>query len=216
MAYIGNSCIYIGSAEWGIGSEDGETPPVAVVNPSELLAVINSPVRLDASGSYVDDPDVLYYDWQFESKPIGSAALLNPVGAEVSFIPDISGAYLISLVVRGAKSGCSDPLIITVNCIQVQEAWTKKHAVDYSWIWQLLPDFWNLVPANDRAKIENFWNGLGQAVSSDLLKLYNIDGNKLRYRIIGQAQMGEAGAFQGQLVLGFDQDGKLTGDFTVM
>lgn len=44
----------------------------------------------------------------------------------------------------------------------------------------------------------------------------NIDGNKLRYRIIGQAQMGEAGAFQGQLVLGFDQDGKLTGDFTVM
>ena len=178
MAYIGNSCIYIGSAEWGIGAEDGETIPVAVVNPSELLAVINSPVRLDASGSYVDDPDVLYYDWEFVSKPIGSIAVLSAVDAEVSFIPDISGAYLVSLVVRGAKSGCSDPLIVTVNCVQVQEAWTKKHAADYSWIWQLLPDFWNLVPANDRAKVENFWNGLGQAVSSDLLKLYNTDGNK--------------------------------------
>jgi hypothetical protein len=43
-----------------------------------------------------------------------------------------------------------------------------------------------------------------------------IDGNNLRYRFIGEAQMGDAGSFQGQLLLGYDQDGRLTGDFTAM
>jgi K(+)-stimulated pyrophosphate-energized sodium pump len=43
-----------------------------------------------------------------------------------------------------------------------------------------------------------------------------IDGNNLRYRFIGQVQMGDAGSFQGQLLLGYDQDGRLTGDFTAM
>jgi hypothetical protein len=178
MAYIGNSCIYVGSNEWGIGSEDGEEVPVAVVSPSELSVAINEVVRLDASGSYSDDPDILYYQWEILQKPLGSTITLIQDGAEVSFIADVSGSYLISLVVRGAKTGCSDPLIVTINASQTQAAWSQKHYVDYSWIWQLLPDFWNLVPGNDRAKVENFWNGLGQIASSDLLKLYNIDGNK--------------------------------------
>jgi hypothetical protein len=43
-----------------------------------------------------------------------------------------------------------------------------------------------------------------------------IDGNNLRYRFIGEAFMGDAGSFQGQLVLGYDQDGRLTGDLTAM
>jgi hypothetical protein len=180
MAYIGNSCIYIGSTEWGIGSDatDGETVPVAVVNPTELFVAVNAPVRLDASGSYTDDVDILYYEWVFVTKPENSTAELVVSGAEVLFVPDAVGAYVISLVVRGAKSGCSDPLLISVNATADLQAWSKKFSTDYSWIWQLLPDFWNLVPARDRAKIENFWNGLGQVVSSDVLKLYNVDGNK--------------------------------------
>ena len=43
-----------------------------------------------------------------------------------------------------------------------------------------------------------------------------IDGNNLRYRFIGEAFMGDAGSFQGQLVLGYDQDGRLTGELTAM
>jgi hypothetical protein len=178
MAYIGNSCIYIGSSEWRIGSEEGNEIPVAVVTPSELLVAINSPVTLDASGSYADDPDILYYEWELTLKPLNSSAVLTIDGAQASFLPDVAGAYLVTLVVRGAQSGCSEPLVITVNATQEQAAWSSKFSADYSWIWQLLPDFWNLVPAGDRAKIENFWNGLGQAISSDVLKLYNVDGNK--------------------------------------
>jgi hypothetical protein len=180
MAYIGNSCIYIGSTEWGIGSDatDGETVPVAVLASNAITGVVNAPIVLDASRSFSDDDDILYFEWTIESSPLGSTVAIVGEGDIVRVVPDLVGAYIISVVARGAKSGCSDPATVTVNITNALLAWSQKSYVDYSWIWQLLPDFWSLVPNADRAKIENFWDGIGQIVGSDLLGLYNIDVNK--------------------------------------
>jgi hypothetical protein len=179
MAYIGNSCIYIGSTEWGIGSTDGDEVPVAVVASTEITGAINATVILDASESYTDDPDdVLYFEWELDSSPLGSTSLIIGEGSRVQIVPDLAGAYLVSLVVRGAKSGCSDPVLIAINATSALTAWSQKTYIDYSWIWQLLPDFWSLTSEIDRKKIENFWNGIGQVAAADLLGLYNTDINK--------------------------------------
>lgn len=87
---------------------DSNTPPVAIAyweNTGDLEEV----VTLDASASYDDDDDQLYYQWNLVSKPTGSGVTLpasttNPIA---SFIPDIAGTYQIELVVYDGQQESS-------------------------------------------------------------------------------------------------------------
>lgn len=182
MAWIGNSCIYIGDENWFIGNELS-SQPVAVLANSDFFNVVNTPITIDGSLSYSDDEnDTLYFEWSFSQTPINSSVRdrdLVIVGEGlVRFSPDVVGDYIIQLVVRAANGGCSEPVEAVVHCSALLKAWNEKLELDSSWIWELLPDFWSVVPSLDRTKVESFWNGISQIMGSDFLTLYNTDFNK--------------------------------------
>ena len=97
---------------WNVGMQPANQPPIAVVAPAEQRAVIGVTVKVDGKSSY--DPDGtpvspvatdLTYTWSFVEVPISSNAIqegfesLNAEGSVVGFSPDITGRYVVGLVV---------------------------------------------------------------------------------------------------------------------
>ena len=82
-------------------------------------------VTLDASGSTDSDGDLLTYSWVFESMPAGSTAVLSePNGLNPSFVADVPGNYIVSLVVNdGTVDSEPDTVMIsTVNLAPIADA----------------------------------------------------------------------------------------------
>ncbi|HOX44873.1 MAG TPA: Ig-like domain-containing protein [Myxococcota bacterium] len=81
-------------------------PPVAVAGP-DRYTLPGTPVTLDGSGSYDPDGDTLSgYEWTLLAAPAGSQASLDPAQArqpQVTFTPDIRGAYVFGLVVSDGQ-----------------------------------------------------------------------------------------------------------------
>ena len=94
---------------------NGNSAPVADAGVDQTVYV-NSEVILDGSRSYDPDNDPFTYYWAFESIPDGSEAFLSDPNSETpSFVPDIEGEYVISLVVNdGTLDSVPDTVIITV------------------------------------------------------------------------------------------------------
>jgi hypothetical protein len=80
-----------------------DTAPVA--NAGKLQSVvINTPVTLDGSGSTDADGDALTYSWSFKSIPTNSKSSLSSTTAvKPTFTPDVSGDYVVQLVVKDGK-----------------------------------------------------------------------------------------------------------------
>jgi hypothetical protein len=76
--------------------------------------VIGSAVSLNGRGSSDPDGDPLTYIWSFISKPDGSSAVLHePTSVSPSFIVDVAGAYVLSLVVNdGINDSIADEITI--------------------------------------------------------------------------------------------------------
>jgi hypothetical protein len=88
------------------------SPPTANPGPSQSVVPGNA-VSLDGSASSDPDADPLTYTWSFGAKPSGSsAALSDPASATPSFVADLQGTYLLSLVVN---DGLVDSAPATVN-----------------------------------------------------------------------------------------------------
>ncbi len=87
--------------------------PVADAGADQYV-LTGSIVRLDGSGSRDANGDALTYSWSFTSRPVGSSAtLLNPDSAEPSFIADVSGTYVIQLIVNdGTENSAPDTVAV--------------------------------------------------------------------------------------------------------
>ena len=88
--------------------------PVATAGPDQNLAT-GGRVTLDGSGSSDANDDSLTYSWTLTSAPNGSSASLSDSTAvNPTFIADLDGVYILSLVVNdGTDSSAADTLTIT-------------------------------------------------------------------------------------------------------
>jgi RHS repeat-associated protein len=74
--------------------------PVAI---AESVGITRPGTAVSASGtrSFDGDGDPLSYHWTFRTRPTGSSAtLMGATSATASFVPDVVGTYVLSLVVR--------------------------------------------------------------------------------------------------------------------
>ena len=76
------------------------TAPVAEAGDDQAVVVLGTTIQLNGSQSYDLDGDYFSYSWSFTSKPEGSNANLNNAAMDnPTFIADIQGDYILSLVV---------------------------------------------------------------------------------------------------------------------
>ena len=99
------------------------TAPVAEAGPAQS-AVIGSTVNLDGSGSGDVDGDSLEYSWALTSKPEESnATLSNQNTVSPSFVIDVSGDYVIQLMVNDEQASSIDTVTVsTLNSAPVADA----------------------------------------------------------------------------------------------
>ena len=177
MAIIGDSCLKIGDEKWFIGSNDGVQPEFEF--PSDLLqGMLNGYVSITPN-VYSDEYDTLQYEWQVELKPHDSLVDVNGIvykdnGQTALLFLDKIGLYKLKLIVNGANGGCSKPSYVHVLSTPFDYNYINQTALDVSWIWKTLPDFWQLASNRDKARIEVFWRGINQMLGSDLLSAYNV------------------------------------------
>jgi hypothetical protein len=77
-------------------------PPTAVAGPAQNV-LKGAVVKLDGSGSSDPNGDPLNYRWAVVSAPVGSSASLNDDKvAKPTFTADVSGVYVLSLIVSDA------------------------------------------------------------------------------------------------------------------
>ena len=81
----------------------------------DQTAPFNTLVNLDGTGSTDADDNILTYAWSFTSKPIGSnATLTGNTTATPRFTGDVSGTYVIELIVNDSKEA-SNPDTVTIT-----------------------------------------------------------------------------------------------------
>lgn len=95
-------------------------PPVAQGG-NDQVVVVGDTVVLDGSASYDANLDELDYSWGFESWPEESdVELLEPTSVVTSFIPDVEGEYVISLIVNDGLAD-SEPDDVTIEVVAVHD-----------------------------------------------------------------------------------------------
>ncbi|MCP4767831.1 MAG: hypothetical protein GY875_16360 [Gammaproteobacteria bacterium] len=102
------------------------TIPVADAGPDQGVTT-GQPVQLNGTNSSDVDGDALSWSWSFVTTPPGSAAQLNNASAvSPTFTPDLTGQYVIQLLVNdGAANSLADSVIvnaITPNTIPLANA----------------------------------------------------------------------------------------------
>ena len=92
---------------------------------ADQSAFVGDTVTLDGSGSTDADGDTLTFSWSFASRPVGSIAILsNSTEVMPTFVADISGSYVVQLVVNdGLVNSLADTVSIsTGNSVPVANA----------------------------------------------------------------------------------------------
>ncbi len=99
------------------------TPPEADAGPDQTVP-LGETVTLDGSDSTDIDGDPLTFSWSFLSTPPGSSAVISDPGEVMpTFIVDVSGTYVIELVVDDGTDDDADTVEIdTLNSAPVADA----------------------------------------------------------------------------------------------
>lgn len=107
-----------GSVPTTVTITTGNRPPVGVAGPDQTVPVY-SLVTLNGTGSHDAEGDALIFQWTLESRPHGSmASIFNPTFAQPTFIPDLPGTYVVTIVVSdGKSSSTSDSVVIGVQAL---------------------------------------------------------------------------------------------------
>lgn len=96
----------------------GNLPPTASAGNgtnTNISITLGNSANLDATSSADPNGDKLSYSWALAFKPATStAALLGATGSKTSFVPDIVGVYVVSLIVNDGRVN-SDPVYTTVT-----------------------------------------------------------------------------------------------------
>jgi len=94
------------------------TPPTASAGSTQSV-VTGTTVTLDASASTVGSGSSLTYAWQLIAKPVGSAAVLSSsTSAKPTFVVDLAGSYVASVIVNDGKASSSgDTVTVTASVV---------------------------------------------------------------------------------------------------
>jgi hypothetical protein len=79
-------------------------------------------VNLDGGASSDDNtlPEALSYNWSFDSTPAGNTATLNNADtATPSFTPNVSGEYVVQLIVTDDADNDSEPVFVTLSSLNM-------------------------------------------------------------------------------------------------
>ena len=102
----------VDSAPVTVSISTTNSPPVANPGPAQT-PLVGQTVNLDGSGSSDVDGDPLTYSWSLTSLPAGSVTTLtNPTTVNPSFVADVSGTYVVQLIVN---DGSVDSAPVTVS-----------------------------------------------------------------------------------------------------
>lgn len=90
--------------------------PIANAGPDQAVIVLGTMVQLDGRLSDDENGDPITYFWTISAKPAGSAAVLNdPTLIGPSFVADVQGSYVVTLVVTDSFGAVSAPDTATIS-----------------------------------------------------------------------------------------------------
>jgi hypothetical protein len=147
-----------------INATAGNSAPTANAGPDQRV-LVGAEVQLAGENSSDADGDLLTFAWTISSKPVGSKAELDSIDDPgPTFVADVAGDYVLSLIVRDSKGldSAADSVTVTAvvgNAIPVADAGLDKATVvgtavtldgsqssdanadplTYSWNWQSKP-----------------------------------------------------------------------------
>ncbi len=96
---------------------DCSNPPTAVAGPDQQLHA-GTVVHLDGRASFDDDTATvnLGFSWTFVARPVGSTAVIvDPTSPTPTFTADLSGEYIVSLVVTDTGAWTSAPDTVSIS-----------------------------------------------------------------------------------------------------
>lgn len=92
-----------------VANVDGSATPSVQIAAPPFVSSPGVPVTLRGDGSYEPGGGALTYAWTFVSRPTGStAAIATPAAPNVTFTPDVLGAYVVSLTVTDGKGNTAN------------------------------------------------------------------------------------------------------------
>jgi hypothetical protein len=110
-----------GVAQVEVGTTN--TPPVAEAGPDQAIGVVGAVVSLSGATSYDVDGDPITFLWTFTTRPSGSTAAFSDATSVIpTFVADVHGDYVLSLVVSDAFGAASPADSVTVSFANVAPA----------------------------------------------------------------------------------------------
>lgn len=177
---------------FNVGMQPENEAPTARVYPAQQRSIIGATVRLDGRTSSDPQGNPLTYIWNFVQVPIGSTLVsadleaLAPDDSAAGFAPDITGVYVVGLVVSDGQYFSSRAQAV-VNVQVVQVPLCSDILPDGRFFFRVLSD--HLQHMENSELLPIVWSGFQQQAASVLLNAYQADYNKSIHTILETQQL---------------------------